>query len=782
MFFQPSRMRQIVVLGAIAYAIVLASAVVSLWDMATVDKSSGWVASNRAPQVVTSVDPAGPAAGELKIGDRVVGVNGDTDFAGFYVPSAQVRAYAPGAAYRLKVVREGREFEITLHLRARTDRSLLPFIYAYLFGSVAFFSAGMLMGWKRPDSLTAQLGWWAGLLTAFFYISLSFSNLRGWWPPPAAWAARLAFPWHFFAIYCFVAAFPFPGLETRLWRGFRITLIPLCAFQSIWHFAVWGFPWTKAVWMADPIWFANLRTPIYFGTQWLFNLGIIAVIVRNYLRSRGPADRRRIEIVAGVIAASLIVSLCTNVYSAIAFLTIPQGRTGAYVSMLGNLAPLAVPFSFYYAVVAHQVLDIRLVIRRGLQHLLAKQVLRVVMLLPLAVIVVFAIRHPNVTIGSALNLTGIGLMAGTALCLEFRGVILAAVDRWFFRETFDREKLVRELLGEIAHAGSFDGIVNLVRARLDAIFAPEFVEVAAGDGAFSNPAALRIPFSGPSGKVAGWLSMGARKSEESYTSADMELLELVASQIGMMGENLLMALAGTAAALGERTRIAQELHDTLSQGFVAISIYLEAAHKSIAGSPEQAGVFLEAARKLARESEQETRHSLQDLRTSSSATSAVGSHLEFRLRALANRTALASDSGLPEGPQVSLDLPPGICDLASADAGWHLARVAEEAVTNIYKHAHATRINIALSIEGGKDGGKDGGQDGRQLVLSVQDDGTGFETGRPVSGFGVRGMRERMGSVHGTMEIHSTSGKGTEVHAAVPLSEREVGTFAGASA
>jgi signal transduction histidine kinase len=317
---------------------------------------------------------------------------------------------------------------------------------------------------------------------------------------------------------------------------------------------------------------------------------------------------------------------------------------------------------------------------------------------------------------------------------------------------------MRELLGEMGRTRTFDRVIATVNTRLTVIYSPEFVEVLCekeiSTRDFSVPA-VRIPFSNPSGKISGCLSLGRRKSDEPYMDSDVELLELVASQIGLMREMLLVAGKAsdvTHAVLEERTRIAQELHDTVGQGFAGISLYLAAAGKSLAGSPEQAGTYLEAARKLARTSAQETRESVFGLR--SSASSAGGTHLEARLRGIANR--LVGDPTL--SPAVALDLPEGICDLASDDAGWHLARVAEEAVTNACKHAAAKQINVRLRTHG------------HSLELSVKDDGDGFELTRSKeNGFGLQGMRERMGHVHGTVEIWSAPGQGTEVRALVPV-------------
>jgi signal transduction histidine kinase len=80
----------------------------------------------------------------------------------------------------------------------------------------------------------------------------------------------------------------------------------------------------------------------------------------------------------------------------------------------------------------------------------------------------------------------------------------------------------------------------------------------------------------------------------------------------------------------------------------------------------------------------------------------------------------------------------------------------QEALTNIAKHAGAGHLDIELLRE-------DGG-----VMVSIRDDGRGFDPGVPTSGFGLVGMRERVTLVGGTVDIESQEGKGTLVRALIP--------------
>jgi signal transduction histidine kinase len=757
MLVRTSWMRPLVVVTTAVYAVVLAWSLSYLPGRATIDKSPGWVGSPRAPQVVAAVDAKGPAAGKLQLGDRIVALDAETDFAGLFTPGMRLDDYAPGSRYVLTVERGGRQVPVALTVPARQDRSRLPFLGAYLLGSLGFVACALLMGWKRPEDGTAQLGWLACLLTAFFYIEFCFEVFPGWSTPVVAWAAGMVHPWHLFAVYCFIASFQALGQPSPKWSWFRWALVPLCVASWLEGFVFEGSPFMRTFGTAAPGWLLSGLGSMSAVRVVLIPLGIIAVMVRNYRACTSAADRRRIEILAGSIAGCLLIVALSTTFERM------WADPGLWVLMLGNLAPVLIPLCFCYAVMAHQVLDIRLILRRRLQYLFARQVLRVLVLLPLLAIVVLALRHPNAPIRSMMNLTGLGLLVSIALCLEFRDKIQGALDRWFLREQIDRERLMRRLLVEIAAAESFAAVVALVSTRLKAIYAAEFVRIQERtERASADPGgdvAMALPFHGSNGKTVGWLALGPRLSDERYAPADQELLQLIASQVGLVREMLHVLAHATEvndAVLEERARIARELHDTAEQGFAGISLYLAAAGRSMQASPEQAGEYLQAARELAKTSARETRESVRELR--GAAAAGAGTPLEGRLRALAERFPARFAESSERTPEVVLDLPVGVCTLVSDEVGWHLARVAEEAVTNACKHAAATRIQVRLR------------SDGQRLELTVRDNGSGFDPAHATDdGFGLRGMRERMHHVQGTVAIASSPGSGTEVYALVPV-------------
>ncbi len=719
--------RRWVVGAAVVYAIVLAALLPDLSRHGATLRTPGWkYAVAGTPSRVTSVDPRGPAAGILEVGDRILSIDGETQYVNQYRPDWQVWSYAPGRSYHVRFERAGQVREAALRIVTQPSDKYVLLICIFVFGSLIYQATALLIGWQRPDLRTARLGWMAAQLTAFVYLSVAMSQLGplGWIVTPLSCIPRLADRWNIWFAYCFLAEFPFAIPESRFWRGLRRGLFAVCAaswvLYTVWHLSFVILPFNPHIWRLYPTWWLSSEGFVSSVCVASVGIALLAVLVRNYRAIRDPGARRRIEIVAGACVIGVVADAAVFIENSVTRQNLPWG----------NLAPLVIPICFAYAVMKHKVLDLRLVIRRSVQHLLARQVLRGLTLLPLVVLAVRAVRDPAAPIGSLANLAGIAWIAAAALLLAFRERILAAVDRWFFRETLDREKLVRGLLVEIGRAESWSAVVDHALPRLAAIFSAESAALADYEVAGE---CFRI-------RALGFLVMGPKRSEEPYTASERELLDLVASQMGLVRDNLALAAGRQDAVTSERNRIAREVHDTAGHGFAGISLYLEAARKTLAKSPDQAREYLEQAGAIARQSLQETRQSVAAMRGESD--------LELRLRAL-ERAAGA-------GPAITVELEEGVCRAASPDVQWHLARIAEEAVTNARKHSSASKIRIELKSEGPR------------ILLRVRDDGGGFDPALAAGrGYGLVGMRERAGELRGTIDILTAPGKGTEVCAAV---------------
>jgi signal transduction histidine kinase len=202
--------------------------------------------------------------------------------------------------------------------------------------------------------------------------------------------------------------------------------------------------------------------------------------------------------------------------------------------------------------------------------------------------------------------------------------------------------------------------------------------------------------------------------------------------------------------LEERARLAREIHDTLAQGFVGISSQLDAVAMCMPEEQSPARKYLDMARRMARHSLTEARRSVMDLRASVLEGQDLAAALESGMRMW---TAGA-------GVDVKVDVS-GPETVLPQEMEQHLLRIAQEAVTNVVKHAGANRIGIKLHTEA------------RKLYLRIKDNGRGFETPDVFSSrgghFGLIGMRERAERLGGELRLASNPGEGTEVEVTVPL-------------
>lgn len=209
------------------------------------------------------------------------------------------------------------------------------------------------------------------------------------------------------------------------------------------------------------------------------------------------------------------------------------------------------------------------------------------------------------------------------------------------------------------------------------------------------------------------------------------------------------------SAVRERNRIAREIHDTLGHSLTLLAVQLETATQLEMRSDARLHDELVAARQIAKSCLADVRHSVENLRPDASAIGQLEEALQ-QLVATAQRTS----------PQthIALDL-----EEATLPLGWEqrqtLYRCAQEALTNIRKHARATRVLLRLSTSD------------ELAELTVLDDGQGsvsLPTGIEAPGFGLLGMRERIANLHGTLSVGPAAGGGWRVEATLPLAKQEI--------
>jgi signal transduction histidine kinase len=210
----------------------------------------------------------------------------------------------------------------------------------------------------------------------------------------------------------------------------------------------------------------------------------------------------------------------------------------------------------------------------------------------------------------------------------------------------------------------------------------------------------------------------------------------------------LLAQAREAGTLDERRRMAREIHDTLAQGLTGIVTQLQAAEQAAArtaADPTGWRRHVDAATRLARDSLTEARRSVDALRPEP----LEGCRLSEALSSVAERWSALN--GIPA--QVTIT---GTARPIDPEAEFALLRAAQEALANVARHAHATRVGLTISYME------------NEVALDVRDDGVGFDPAALSHGFGLVAMQQRIAGLSGRLQVESEPGGGTAVSACVP--------------
>jgi two-component system sensor histidine kinase UhpB len=191
----------------------------------------------------------------------------------------------------------------------------------------------------------------------------------------------------------------------------------------------------------------------------------------------------------------------------------------------------------------------------------------------------------------------------------------------------------------------------------------------------------------------------------------------------------------------ERRRVARELHDEVGQTLTAMLLQIEGMARDV---PEGLREELDELRETARIGAEDVRRIAQRLRPE--ALEELG--LQSALVALA--TGFSEQAGVPVDRDITRDVQLG------PEAELVVYRVAQEALTNVARHAEAAHVELSLAQQDGV------------LTLRVADDGRGAAPTELQSSYGVRGMRERALLIGGKLTIESRPGQGTVVQLRLP--------------
>jgi signal transduction histidine kinase len=208
----------------------------------------------------------------------------------------------------------------------------------------------------------------------------------------------------------------------------------------------------------------------------------------------------------------------------------------------------------------------------------------------------------------------------------------------------------------------------------------------------------------------------------------------------------------------ERSRLARDLHDSVTQSLYSLTLFAEAARQMMAEAEDRAlAHLLRRIGEIGQQSLKEMRLLVYELRPPVLEEQGLISALRQRLEAVEGRAGV--EARLVVDELVSLP----------AEVEEALYRITQEALNNILKHAQASAVTVRLCVEAALPGGDS--EDQSCFLLEIEDNGVGFAPGRETdrAGQGLRNIKERAATLGATAEIASEPGAGTRLKILGPL-------------
>ncbi len=250
------------------------------------------------------------------------------------------------------------------------------------------------------------------------------------------------------------------------------------------------------------------------------------------------------------------------------------------------------------------------------------------------------------------------------------------------------------------------------------------------------------------GKVIGVLDVQSDRPN-AFDDTDLTVLQSLAHQVGAAVENVQLYQQGQrAAVMEERSRLARDLHDAVTQTLFSASLIAEAV-------PASWEMDQQEGRQLLRELQQLTRGALAEMRTlllELRPSALIETGLSDLLHQLGE--AAAGRAGVPVSVQVS-----GDC-IVPPDVHVVLYRIAQEALNNVVKHAQARQVTVSLRCLDDDDDDSDQ----FWIELAIHDDGRGFDLAQvPAERLGLGIIRERAQAIDADLTIETSPGQGTRI-------------------
>ena len=418
----------------------------------------------------------------LRSGDRLLSAGGrpigrilDWDFF-----LANVEA---GRTYRIEVLRGGQPLVSSLPLGTRpagywlTAKGLAR--CCGLLASLCYLAVACFMAFMRPGHLLVRMGALSLAIGSSFLMNPveGLDTMFRQWPP---WTQVLLWLSIFLSTiglavgFTFFALFPHPSFRRRwLWTAAWLPVLvmaPFLDYQVVTH--VYDLTLTWPDWL-------NPASQAYWVTYVPLSFALLAI---KYRRLTDVTEKRRVRVVVAGLAAVLMLPLPVGIYSVPGFESAP----GAWfflsvpVTVLASLLACALPLSFAYAILRHQLFDIRVMVRQGLRYAAARRLLLLAAPVIVALFVLDLYNHKERRIDEVLRDRGwiYAILTGAAALLHLqRQRWLQALDRRFFRDQYNAHQILRATLEKVYAAANLTQVAPTVIQQLEAALHVQFCAI-----------------------------------------------------------------------------------------------------------------------------------------------------------------------------------------------------------------------------------------------------------------------------------------------------------------
>jgi len=591
---------------------VVAAAFLSFWALFVYCEiwkpvASGFALDFRSGNpIITFVTPESPAwrAG-LRVGDQITAIDG---FAIIDPPAAAAVTanFDIGRPIRVEFRRENASQTVDMtqpmaswQLWRLSDG---PSILTIRVVQLAILVLAFVVAMRKPRDVVALVG--AGFLatTGVFSLAMPYRLGTVWRSLPTPLAAALFLPalssvviggW----LFSFFAVFPRVRVRSPyIWLAAWLPALPGVISYAVYLYdvVVRAQPGPQPrLW---PIALLVTNTAYLFAGLW--------ALVHAYRRVTDVNERRRVRmLVMGSLTGCLAGSPVVWFYWGTSTVDLNRSFFSSPLVTIGAFLFLAMPLAFAYAILRHRLFDLSLIVRQGVRYALARRA--VYALVPALLVVLFLdlAAHDDTAMLTVLKQRVWIYTAVVAAALVVRSQRqhwLEALDRRFFRERYDAQRLLRAVADDIRHSDTVDGIAPSVATRIDQALHPAFVSLmlrgatgrgyrtlaashreAAPDAVDDDnkvvalarllgtaveinessddwltrkvPAAdvrdlraagieLVVPVAATPGGTDALLALGPKRSEEPYSQDDIDLLMAIADSLGQRLPSPLRAL------------------------------------------------------------------------------------------------------------------------------------------------------------------------------------------------------------------------------------------------